>query len=453
MKQTLYKNTLNIHNKNHSINKFLLTTAVLTVLAIGSVSANTEATMAPSTALTMATSTAPAPMLPPPDMHEMSEDASYDYGATKIVNARTETINNDVSNNKTDENVILAKKTGIANVNNITITKMGNTSNADMSNFRGQNAAVLATPSSTIYLADTTINTDAEGSNAVFASGTNAKIEAKQVTIHTKQNSSRGLDATYNGVVIGENLIITTEGDHSASLATDRGEGTINVSGATLHTSGQGSPIIYSTGNITLQNGIGKATGSEIGVIEGKNSMTIVNSDLTGHVDNGFMLYQSFSGDAESGIARLDASNSKLTTYADGAFIHVNNTQAETTLENDEIIMPNTNTLINAAASRWGNEGENGGHLTFTAKNQQLTGNIVADSISTIDISLTNSSTLTGAINPNNQAQSITLKLSKDSVWNVTEDSNITNLTNEDPTNSNIHTNGHIVKVAGTVLK
>lgn len=34
MKQTLYKNTLNIHNKNHSINKFLLTTAVLTVLAI-----------------------------------------------------------------------------------------------------------------------------------------------------------------------------------------------------------------------------------------------------------------------------------------------------------------------------------------------------------------------------------------------------------------------------------
>lgn len=453
MKQTIYKNTLNIHNKNHSINKFLLTTAVLTVLAIGSASANTEATMTPSTALTIATATAPAPMLPPPDIHEMSEDASYDYGATKIVNARTETINNDVSNSKTDENVILAKKTGIANVNNITITKTGNTSNADMSSFRGQNAAVLATPSSTIYLADTTINTDADGSNAVFASGANAKIEAKQVTIHTKQNSSRGLDATYNGIVIGENIIITTEGDHSASLATDRGEGTINVSGATLHTSGQGSPVIYSTGNITLQNGIGKATGSEIGVIEGKNSMTIVNSDLTGHVDNGFMLYQSFSGDAESGIARLDASNSKLTTYADGAFIHVNNTQAETTLENDEIIMPNTNTLINAAASRWGNEGENGGHLTFTAKNQQLTGNIVADSISTIDISLTNSSTLTGAINPNNQAQSITLKLSKDSVWNVTEDSNITNLTNEDSTNSNIHTNGHIVKVAGTVLK
>ena len=35
------------------------------------------------------------------------------------------------------------------------------------------------------------------------------------------------------------------------------------------------------------------------------------------------MLYQSFSGDAESGIARFKAENNSLTTHATGAFTSV----------------------------------------------------------------------------------------------------------------------------------
>ena len=97
-----------------------------------------------------------------------------------------------------------------------------------------------------------------------------------------------------------------------------------------LTTSGAGSPVIYSTGNITANNVNGVANNSEIGVVEGKNSITLANSNVTGYKDNGFMLYQSFSGDAESGIARLKAENNQtLTTHATGAFIYVNNTTAE----------------------------------------------------------------------------------------------------------------------------
>lgn len=60
------------------------------------------------------------------------------------------------------------------------------------------------------------------------------------------------------------------------------------------------------------------------------------------------MLYQSFSGDAESGIARLKAENNTLTTYSTGAFIYVNNTTAEVDLSNNAISMPNTTTLVKA---------------------------------------------------------------------------------------------------------
>ena len=45
-----------------------------------------------------------------------------------------------------------------------------------------------------------------------------------------------------------------------------------------------------------------------------------------------------------------------------------------------------------AADSRWGNAGENGGHLTLRASNQALSGNIVADSISTIALDMTTGS-------------------------------------------------------------
>ncbi len=49
------------------------------------------------------------------------------------------------------------------------------------------------------------------------------------------------------------------------------------------------------------------------------------------------------------------AENNTLTTHATGAFLYVNNTTAEVDLSNNVISMPNTSTLVKAAAdSRWG---------------------------------------------------------------------------------------------------
>ena len=157
-----------------------------------------------------------------------------------------------------------------------------------------------------------------------------------------------------------------------------------------------------------VNNVNGIANNSEIGIVEGKNSITLTNSNVTGYKDNGFMLYQSFSGDAESGIARLKA----------------------------------------AANSRWGKTGENGSHLTLRASNQELSGNIMADSISTIALNMTNESSLVGAVNTDNTAKEVTVKLSKDSNWTLTGDSYVKSLTNEDTTGENIHLNGYKLVVA-----
>ena len=308
---------------------------------------------------------------------------------------------------------------------------------------------MLGIEGSQTSIKNSNITSNSIGSNAVFATGEGSVINIENTNIHTKGDSSRGLDATYKGTVNGKNLTITTEGAHSATLATDRGEGTITAEAAKLTTSGAGSPVIYSTGNITANSINGVANKSEIGVVEGKNSITLTNSNVTGYHDNGFMLYQSFSGDAESGIACLKAENNTLTTHGTGAFIYVNNTTAEADLTGNTILMPNTTTLVKAAAdSRWGKDGENGGHLTLCASTQELNGNIVADSISTVALDMTNGSSLVGAINTDNTAKEITMKLSKDSSWTLTGDSYVKSLTNEDTTGSNIHLNGYKLVVA-----
>ena len=394
---------------------------------------------------------------PPADMQNgaptgMAPHAEGDpstFKATTMVTEDKSIAHELITNTTADQNAFIGKNKVVVNIENSVFDKTGNTTSDDNSNFRGQNAVVLGIDGSQINIKGSNITSSANGSNAIFATGEGSIINVENTNIHTKSDSSRGLDATYKGAVNGKNLTITTEGAHSATLATDRGEGTITAEAAKLTTSGAGSPVIYSTGNITANNVNGVANNSEIGVVEGKNSITLTNSNVTGYKDNGFMLYQSFSGDAESGVARLKAENNTLTTHATGAFIYVNNTTAEVDLSNNAISMPNTTTLVKAAAdSRWGKAGENGGHLTLRATNQALSGNILADSISTIALDMTNGSSLVGSINTDNTAKEVTVKLSKDSSWTLTGDSYVKSLTNEDTTGTNIHLNGYKLVVA-----
>lgn len=371
------------------------------------------------------------------------------FKGTTIVTENKSIAHESMTNTTADQNAFIGKNKAVIDIENSVFDKTGDTTSDDNSNFHGQNAVVLGIDGSQINIKGSNITSNSKGSNAVFATGEGSVINVENTNIHTKSDSSRGLDATYKGTVNGKNLTITTEGAHSATLATDRGEGTINAEAAKLTTSGEGSPVIYSTGNIIVNNVNGIANNSEIGVVEGKNSITLTNSNVTGYKDNGFMLYQSFSGDAESGIARLKAENNTLTTHATGAFLYVNNTTAEVDLSNNTISMPNTSTLVKAAAdSRWGKTGENGGHLTLRTSNQELSGNIIADSISTIALDMTNGSSLVGAVNTDNAAKEVTVKLSKDSNWMLTGDSYVKSLNNEDTTGSNIHLNGYKLVVA-----
>lgn len=351
--------------------------------------------------------------------------------------------NQNIITSKKDESGVKIADGGTFTLKDSIVTKSGDSSSTENSDFYGLNAGILAESAGKINLANCTINTNGTGANAVFATGAGSLITLSGVTIKTTADSSRGLDATFTGTVNAKNVNITTSGAHSAAIATDRGNGTIIVTGGTMTTSGEGSPGIYSTGDIQVTDANLTATGSEAAVIEGKNSITLTNTTLSGAKKRGVMLYQSFSGDAEVGTSIFKMNSGSLTAQ-EGPLFYVTNTQAIIELKG-ATLHANSGILLTASAGNWGTKGSNGGTVTLKANNQILDGNITCDTISSIEAILQNNSILTGSINGDNTAKSTKLTLDKTSIWNVTGDSYLTTLTDDDLTLANIHDNGFTI--------
>ena len=383
---------------------------------------------------------------PPPDgkfggMQESSNDASSLTAVKTVDGSSLNLVGQDLASNGINENVLLVRKGGSLTLTDSKLSKTGDSSSADASNFTGQNAIILANNSNAV-LENLTLTSDADGANAIFATGEKAQVTAKHIKIHTKNNSSRGLDATYGGTITAEDVDITTEGAHCGALATDRGEGNVIVNGAKIHTSGEGSPCIYSTGNIQLTNGEGVATGSEIAVVEGKNSITLQNANLTGHIKHGVMLYQSFSGDANVGVASFTAKDSVLNNNSSGPMFYITNTTAKATLENTTFNQSG-DILVKVTSDRWGSAGKNGGDFTLNAQNQQLKGQILANNISKVTLNLGEGSTFSGTINNDNQAEAANISLTKGASWQLTANAYVTTITDEQVDFSNIVSNKH----------
>ena len=372
--------------------------------------------------------------------------------------------------NTKDENTILVNGDVDVNMNNITVNKSGDSDGGDNTSFYGINSAILAKSGAIVIIKNSNINTNATGANGVFSYGGSATtnnssndgttVTISDSTITTTKDNSGGIMTTGGGIMNAYNLIINTSGISSAAIRPDRGGGKVTVDGGTYTTTGQGSPIIYSTADIIVSNAKLIAKASEGIVIEGKNSVTLNNVTLTDTNNklNGksttyknIFLYQSMSGDASNGTSSFTSKNSKITTNKGDTF-YVTNTTAVINLENNTITNNDkSGAFLRIKKDSWGNSGSNGGNVTLKATNQLINGDIVIDSISTLTMNLKNSN-FTGKINKSNSAKSIDLNIDKDTKIKLTGNSYVTSFTNEDASNSNIDFNGYKLYVKGKAI-
>ncbi len=287
---------------------------------------------------------------------------------------------------------------------------------------------------------------EAGGSGGSDVSGT-TEATISNVKITTHSDKSRGLDATYNGKITASNVVINTDGQSCAALATDRGEGEVHVTNSEINTgvskdSGRGSPLIYSTGNITAENTKGTSYVSQIACIEGKNSIELTNCDLTGYGEGnrqdgdeyvdlgGVFIYQSMSGDADVGTSIFTAENSKLSiasdssVYTEAPMFHVTNTACVITLENTELSFGSGTFLEIAGQNQWGTTGSNGGQGELNTNNEKIEGDVIVDSISSLTWTMQNTE-FKGAINSTGNT---TVNVADGSTWTLTGDSSVSSL-------------------------
>lgn len=333
------------------------------------------------------------------------------------------------------------------------------------------NSAILAKNGANLTIKNATITTEADGANGVFSYGGSATtnnsssdgttITISDSTITTTGDNAGGIMTTGGGTTNASNLTINASGTSSAAIRSDRGGGTVKVNGGTYTTTGNGSPSIYSTADITVNDATLVAKASEGIVIEGANTVTINNCDLTDSntklngqsttYKNTF-LYQSMSGDASNGNATFTAKNSKITTN-NGDTFYITNTTATINLTNNTIVNnDSTGNFLRAQKDSWGNTGSNGGNVILIMTQQNAEGNIVIDSISTLDMTMSENSYYEGTINGSNEAKSITLKLDSTSKIKLTGDSYVTSLEDDDTTYSNIDFNGYKLYVNGVAI-
>lgn len=436
------------------------TVAIIAGLSLitGSVAgAATVAITAPAQAQEQATA-AQGQGQPGGGMQGGADTMSFDYSGSYAgaIAADGEDISSDGESftaTEADQNAALVQNGGTLTLENALLQKSGDDTDGDRCNFYGVNSILTAVgEGSSATVSNSSLTATSAGSNGIFATD-GATVTVSDTSIDTTADNSRGLDATYGGVITADNVDITTAGDHCAGIATDRGGGTITAVDSTVSTRGSGSPILYSTGDIEVENLTGTASGSQIAGMEGLNTICIENSTLTSSITgktasdpiaNGIIIYQSTSGDAEAttgSTATFTAKNSTLSSaIQSGSMFYLTNTSANITLQNTELDFDSSQaTLITACgndSNNWGQAGSNGATVKVKAINQTLEGDIVADTISSINLTLTKGSTWTGSaiIQENDSATTtaespISITVGKKSSWIVTGDCTVSNLT------------------------
>ena len=387
---------------------------------------------------------------------QSSSTNTYSYGSYTATSTNSNLSNENLSSSSSDESVVYITNSGII-IKDSTLTKeSGDSSNTENSEFYGVNAAVLVQGGG-VTITGGYIYTKAKGANALCATNGGTVTISGTKIISTGGSSARGLHATYGGTITATNVEISSTGGSCANLATDRGEGIVTCDSCTLSTEGAGSPLIYSTGQITVSGTTGKSTGAQAVVVEGKNTATVEGSSNLkcygignrNNVDKcGVMLYQSMSGDADSGTSTFNCKSSTIkilsdsSVYSTAPMFFITNTDAAINLEGCTLTY-GSNIFLNAAGtSEWGSSGSNGGVVTLTLKNQNIEGDFVVDSSSGLTI-IMESSTIKGKINNEKTAAKIDITLDSSSKIELTGDSYYTSLTNSDSDGTNINSGSY----------
>ena len=398
-----------------------------------------------------------------------------EYSAATEITSSDDQSGQTYASSTVDESALIVNTSDSVTVSDFTVSKSGDSNGGDNCNFYGLNAGVLAMGGTQLTLTGGTVETNADGANGIFsyggnggsngASGDGTTVTVSDTTITTTGNGSGGIMTTGGGVTYANNLTVATSGGSSAPIRTDRGGGTVYVDGGTYTSNGLGSPTIYSTADVNVSNATLTSNLSEGVCIEGKNSITLTDCDMTANNTkcNGnatfldtIMIYQSMSGDADSGTSSFTMSGGSLTSL-NGHIFHVTNTNAIINLNGVQLVNEDSsNVLLSVCDDGWSGASN---IATLNASGQELAGAILVGDNSQLTLNLEQGSLFEGYVSGeienasgnsvSTEVGTVAVTMDSTSTWTLTADSYVTSF---DGDAANVISNGYTLYVDGVAL-
>ncbi|MBQ6119309.1 MAG: hypothetical protein IJK98_08760, partial [Clostridia bacterium] len=365
------------------------------------------------------------------------------YAAAQEYLTDTQIDNQNLFSTEKDQNAVHIAGGNVI-INDSTITRKHDAStDGENSTHYGVGATVLAT-NGIGFISKSSLISEANAATGAFAYGS-AKMYLSETSVSTALSNSHGLATAETGKLYAWNMEVNTQGDNSVPVYSGPGGGATVIDGGSYASAGLQSPVIMCASEVTLANAECTAEQSEAARVQGANTLTVYDTNLTGNQkinqDHSFqwtvLLYNPGTYNRED-ATNFYMKNGTITSKNGGMFFSTNTT-SNIYLENVTLKpFKNSEFLIrctgNSDPELWGAIGANGSVCNFTAVNQTLEGNVVWDAISELSLYVKDNSTLIGAFVKDSSdlrgSGFADLYIGPNCTWTVAGDSELSNLYN-----------------------
>jgi len=356
-----------------------------------------------------------------------------------------------------DENALRVENGAIAGVDGARVEKRaGDATSLENVLQYGLNAAVLTRAGAQLLLLNTEVTSNALGAGCAYAYG--GRVQLENSVVRATGASTYALAASGGGTIRAKESSLSTQGASSPALIAGQ-QGQLFLEGGMAATGGERSPVITAMGSVNAKNATLRANNAEAILIDG-GSVTLTDCAVSGRMPDSAVtgtllspycvaLYQSR---ANSSLSSFSMTRGALNAL-NGDLFFVTNTGASIYLEGVSLTLGEGRTLLrvsgNDGTSGWGKAGDNGADCALIAKDQQLSGDVVVDELSSVSLTLRGSSAFTGTVNAANTAHAAKVTLEDGTSWSLTDNAYLTSFTGRV---SSIVTNGFTVFVNGVAL-
>lgn len=376
--------------------------------------------------------------------HIVSHKGTIEYDSNKNINGEK------IVGKQKDINSVLIKNGSSVNIDNSYIYKYGDTSELLSSNIYGINSAILVIRDSHLNINNSTINTFAVGSNGLYSLFDNSEINANSLIINTSDKDSVGVAASLNGKINGENITIKTSSTSSSAISSIR-NAKINIKGSVLKTTAEASPLISMSSEVILSDSIGDANNSVAVYITSNPVLKISNCEFNVTAnkinekssDGAFVLDNDFLNSDYKDSSKINIFSSKINikkqskVFNKAPLFSISNTNSVINVS-DNTFNYGSNIFLNAKNS---NKDKNM-LVVLNSEKQEINGNIIISNNISLEMNF-KSTNFYGIINKDNKNSKVTINIDKNSTLEITGDSYINVLNDDDSTYSNIISNGY----------